>query len=165
MVRIPPWIHKQAANRGWATQDWHPGWHGTGMQLVQRPPITWYNTLISGVPLTGGQAVATVSVAGTATVTIGPQGLGTTWYPTQVTISTSTGANDNSTAQIFLGSKSLANLMVGQSYAAGQDTVAIAVPPLTPGALLICAWTGGHRGDTAVMNIVGTMDVLSNVAA
>jgi hypothetical protein len=94
-------------------------------------------------------------------VAIGPQALGTVWYPQAATISTTTGITDSSTANIFLGATNVNNLLVGASQQAGADTVGLSVPAITPGGLLIAVWTGGHHGDLATINIIGTMDALS----
>lgn len=115
---------------------------------------------VKGVPLTGGQGVVIISGAGTGTVTLTPQGLGTVWYPAAVNISTTTGAADASTAQVFLGATGIDTLLVGQSYAAGGDTISLSVPPLRPGENLIVMWSGAHAGDTASVNILGLMDAL-----
>jgi hypothetical protein len=104
---------------------------------------------------------ATPASQGIGTVTVTPQGLGTVWYPAQATISTSVGAADTSTCSVFLGALGLNNLLVGQSYAGGGDTVALSVPPLTPGALLIAQWSGGTPGSICSMNVLGTMDCLA----
>ena len=93
------------------------------------------------------------------TLTAGPQGLATTWYPAQVTLSTTTGALDTSTALVYLGSQGVPITLVGSVFT-GNGTVALAIPSMTPGQVLIVTWTNGHPGDTAAFNIVGTMDAL-----
>lgn len=160
-ARRPRGLHTLAPSSWGAFLGWRPGLAGSGMQPIRRVPIGAYSQRVTGIILTGGQAQATVGGAGTATASIGPQGLGTVWYPAQATISTTTGAADNSTCAIYLGAIGAPNLLVGQSYAGGGDTVALAVPSLTPGGLLIAVWAGGHPGDAATINIVGTMDVIS----
>lgn len=93
------------------------------------------------------------------TLQVGPQGLGTIWYPIQVTVSTTTGALDTSTALVYLGPLTTPATLVGTVFT-GNGTVALAIPDMTPGQTLIVTWTGGHVGDTAAMNIIGTMDAL-----
>jgi len=93
------------------------------------------------------------------TLTAGPQGLGTTWYPAQVTLSTTTGALDTSTALVYLGSQGVPITLVGSVFT-GNGTVALAIPSMAPGQVLIVTWTNGHAGDTAAFNVVGTMDAL-----
>jgi hypothetical protein len=131
------------------------------MRPIRRVAITAYNRRVQGIPLTGGQAQGAISSKGVATVSIGPAGLGTVWYPAQATISTTTGATDTSTCQIYLGAQGVPNLLVGQSYAGGGDTVALAVPAMAVGQLLIAVWSGGNSGDKATINILGTMDALT----
>lgn len=161
---IPPVVfHPQRGYSRGSMLSWRPGYQGSGLQPARRPPVTAYGQVLSSVPLTGGQATVTVQGDGSAQAAIGPQALGTVWYPAQATLVTTSGANDVSTAQIFLGSVNVPNNMVGQSYAGGQDTIGLAVPALAPGQLLICVWAGAHPGDQATINIIGTMDCLTTV--
>jgi hypothetical protein len=94
------------------------------------------------------------------TLSVGPQGLGGTWYPAQVTLSTTTGALDTSTALIYLGVGGVPTTLVGQVFS-GNGVAALAVPPLQAGDFLFVTWTNGHGGDTASMNVIGTMDALT----
>ena len=96
---------------------------------------------------------------GSLTLTIGPQGLGTVWYPVQVTLSTTTGPLDPSTAIIYLGPLITPATIVGAGF--GNGTYALAIPPMTPGQYLVAVWSGGNPGDTAAMNVIGTMDALT----
>jgi len=120
------------------------------MQPMRPTPIGAYTKLISSVPLSGGQAQAIVPASGKLTLQVGPQGLGNVWYPVQVTLSTTTGALDTSTALVYLG-----------PIQTPTSLVALAIPDMTPGQTLIVAWSGAHPGDTASFNIIGTMDALS----
>jgi hypothetical protein len=131
------------------------------MRPIPRVRITRYTRGVQGVPLTGGQVTGIVSGAGTVTLKVGPQGLGNIWYPVQCTISTSTGALDNSTCAVYLGSQAQQNLQGGQSYAGGGDVVALSVQSMTPGDLLIAVWTGAVPGAIAAVNMTGTMDALA----
>lgn len=157
----PRYWHPQTAKGDRNFLAFRPGYGGSGQQRVRRPEVTAYTQRISAVPLTGGQVTGKISAGGVATVSIGPQGLGTVWYPASLSLSTSTGTADTSTALTFLGALGVPNVQVGQSYKAGADTIALAVPPLTPGALLIVQWSGGKAGDLCTVNVVGTMDALT----
>lgn len=164
-MRFPAgWVlHRQAARGRGGLLAWRPGLQGTGMQPMQRVPVGRYTHKITGVPLTGGQAQGTITGAGTVTLTAGPHGLGVVWYPAQVTLSTTTGLNggiDTSTAQVYLGSQGVPITLVASVFS-GNGTAALAIPSMTPGQVLIVTWTGGHSGDTAAFNIVGTMDALA----
>ena len=101
-----------------------------------------------------------IPVSGALTLQVGPQGLGTVWYPVQVTLSTTTGALDTSTALVYLGPLVTPATLVGTVYS-GNGTVALAIPAMSPGQTLIIAWTGGKNGDAAAANIIGTMDALT----
>lgn len=139
---------------------WRPGWQGSGMQPVPPVPISRYGRRITGVPLTGGQAQGVISGGGALSLTIGPSGLGTIWYPVQVTLGTTTGALDTSTALVYLGPLVTPATLVGTVYS-GNGTVALAIPSLSPGQTLIVKWTGGNSGDIAAVNVIGTMDALT----
>jgi hypothetical protein len=152
MPRLPAWGHRPAGTSPVRGVRYRP---------ITRVPVTRFRRVLPGVPLTGGQAQSTIGADGTGTVSVTPQGLGTVWYPNAATISTTTGAADTSTCQVFLGAIGVSNLLVGQSYAGGGDTVALAVPALTPGALLIAQWSGGNPGDVCSVNVLGTMDALT----
>jgi hypothetical protein len=159
--RVPSWIHPQTAQGATSFLRFRPGYGGSGMQPVRRPEVRAFGARITGVPLTGGQVSGKISAAGTATLQIGPAALGTVWYPAALSLSTTSGTADSSTALAYLGAQGVPNLQVGQSYAAGADTIALSVPPLTPGALIIVQWSGGKSGDTCTVNLVGTMDALT----
>lgn len=163
MVRVPRGLHPQAARPAAARGllSYRPGFRGSGMQPMIRPPIQAYTGKVTGVPLTGGQVQATVPAGGALTLSVGPQGLGTVWYPAQVTLSTSTGALDASTCQVFLGSQGVPVTLVGTAFPGGAATVALAIPSMAPGQVLILKWTGAKVGDTAAANVIGSMDALT----
>lgn len=122
-------------------------------------PIGRYTKKITGVPLTGGQASAAIPAGGALTLQVGPQGLGTMWYPAQVTLSTTAGPLDTSTANVFLGVGGVPTAQVGTLFP-GNGVLALAVPPLQPGDFIIVQWAGGIPGNVAGLNIIGTMDAL-----
>lgn len=163
MVRFPRgWgaaFHPQASRRG-TPQAYRPGWQGSGARRIEPVPISAYRGRLTGVGLTGGQAQGTISGGGALTMSVGPQGLGTVWYPAQVTLSTTTGPLDTSTALVYLGAQGVPITLVATQYT-GNGVVALAVPPMTPGQVLIVSWSGAHPGDTAALNIIGTMDALT----
>jgi hypothetical protein len=128
---------------------------------MNRTPISAYTGKASGIPLTGGQAQGTVPVGGALTLSVGPQGLGTVWYPAQVTISTTSGALGTSIALVYAGPSTILTpaTLVGTVYS-GNGTVALALPNMTPGQVVTVTWTGANPGDTAALNIIGSMDAL-----
>lgn len=111
-------------------------------------------------PTAGAVYSALMSVLNPLTLSAGPQGLGTVWYPAQVTLSTTTGALDTSTALVYLGTGGVPTMQVASVFS-GNGTAALAVPPMQPGELIIVTWANGHGGDTAAFNILGTMDALT----
>jgi hypothetical protein len=130
-------------------------------KLVQPPPVplAQYTQKATGIMLTGGQNAGPISAAGTLTLSVGPQGYGVAWYPSQVTISTTTGALDTSTALVYLGVGGVPTTLVATVYS-GNGVVALAVPAMAQGDLIIVQWTGAHYGDMAAMNVTGTQDAL-----
>lgn len=159
MVRVPRGLHPQRAWYGTSQLRWVPGFRGSGAQPITAVPVTAYRNRLSGVPLTGGQAQGVIA-SNALTLQAGPQGLGTVWYPVQVTLSTTTGALDTSTALVYLGPLTTPATLVGTVFT-GNGTVALAIPSMTPGQTLIVKWSGAHDGDTAAFNIIGTMDALA----
>lgn len=111
----------------------------------------------------GGYGVgqAQISGAGAATVTLGPSGLGTLWYPQQAILSTTSGVNDSSTAIAYLGPAGpvMASILF-QSFSGGSDVQGIAVPAMQPGDFITCVWAGGKTGDVATLRIIGTLTAL-----
>lgn len=132
---------------------------------VRRPhsvPIQDY-TGRRRTPIPNGYGTGTISASGAATVTVGPQGLGTVWYPQNAAIMTTTGANDASTCQLYVGPLSALQLINGTSYAGGGDSIGLGVPPLTPGYFIVAVWAGGHTGDTASLAVYGAQDTLTTL--
>lgn len=140
-------------------------WAAAGNRFFKRTivppvPISRYTGKMTGVNLTGGQAQGAMSAAGALTLSVGPQGLGTVWYPAQLTISTGVGALDGATALVYLGIGGVPVSAVATVYT-GNGTIALAVPPMQPGELIIVSWTGGAASETAALNVIGTMDALT----
>jgi hypothetical protein len=140
-------------------------WKAAGYRFFKRTivppvPIGRYTRKITGVPLTGGQNAGVVPGSGALTLAVGAQGLGTIWYPAQVTLSTTTGALDTSTALVYLGVGGVPTTLVATVYS-GNGVVALAVPPQQPGDFIIVVWSGANPGDVAALNVVGTMDALT----
>ena len=128
-----------------------------------RPAVQAYDH-VRTAPIGGyGVAQTTVNASGKATISIGPSGLGTRWFPQQVTISTTSGAADASTAIGYLGPSAIPAAIVFTSYAGGGDTQGLAIPMMQPGDLLTVVWSGGKSGDTATLVIIGDQTVLSPI--
>jgi len=146
-----------------------PPWHipagalpNTGGRSYRIPsiPVERYRPLVR-VPIHGeGTGQAVVNGSGAATVQVTPQGLGTKWYPVKADITTTSGVNDASTCQLFLGAQSLATQIGGTSYAGGGDTFGLAGHILAPGDLLIAVWAGGKPGDIATLRVTGDQVVM-----
>lgn len=138
-------------------------WRAAGdvFTKLRRPPVTplaEFNQIVRVAIAGDGVAQTIVAASGVATLPIGPQGLGTRWYPQQVTIATQSGANDPSTCALYLNSTAFPP--IGQSYAGGGDSIGLAVPPMEPGDLLIAVWTGATPGNWASITVIGSKDAL-----
>ena len=106
-----------------------------------------------------GIAGSKISSGGAATVSVGPAGYGTRWYPNQLGVATASGSNDASTCAFFLNVIGPGGFL-GQSYAGGGDQIGLAVPEMQPGDLLYAVWSGGNNGDWCQLSVIGPMDVL-----
>jgi len=153
MVRVPPGLQSPAGAYAPGMLRWGPV-----ARPIRRLPLQVYRRRVSSVPLTGGQAQGTILAAGTLTLSVGPAGAGNVWYPASVTISTTTGINDSSTCQIFLGPAGIPIALQATLFPGGAGTASLAIPSMTPGQYVIAVWSGAKNGDTASINIVGTMD-------
>ena len=133
---------------------------GAVQHPIRRTPLYAYGQRITGVPLSDGQGQAVVSAAGTATVSLGPQGVGTVWYPASVTVATTTGVLDTSSCDVYAGPGSvlIATSLIGTIFPAGRGVLALAVPAMPVGYFITCVLTGGKTGDVFSVNITGAKD-------
>lgn len=123
-------------------------------------PVGEYGQRITGLPIVGGQILTTLSGAGAARGQVGPTGLGTVWYPAQVVVDTSVSPFDTSTVNVYVGPSLVPTTLVG-TLLGGSGVVALALPSLSPGLLIIVDWTGGTAGSTVSANVIGTMSALA----
>lgn len=142
------------------------GWQAGGARLVpmRRPRVIGLASYqpVRGVPLQPANGQALVSAGGAATVQLGPAGLGNIWYPTQVTVATTTGITtgiDSAVCNVYLGPQVSPATLLGTIFG-GNGILAAALPNIQPGQFLIAVWSNGHSGDTAAMNVQGSMDAL-----
>lgn len=105
-----------------------------------------------------GTETATVNAQGAAIVSVGPDGLNT-WYVSYAAISTTTGADDVSTAACIVGPIAAGIVPGGQSYAGGGDSIGLGNQQLKPGDYVTVVWTGGNPGDTATLTVNGVQDI------
>ena len=163
-----PWRPAQFAR---AAGGWPAGWVvPAGTQVYRRvlprhvPPGAF---LAAGrqarVPI-GPYGFAQGTVAGgTVTLSVGPQGSGTSWDLAQVSVATTTGAVDPSTVAFYAQPTGTvqAPWQVAQSYAGGGDQVGLAGIKLVPGERLYAVWSSAKNGDVATMILTGVMTVLA----
>lgn len=154
MPRWPDGLHRQAGS-------------GTpaGFTFTRRPvvPIGRFTATRRGIPINDGQGQTVISASGAGTVQLGPQGIGTVWYPAAVTVSTTSGVNDVSVANVYAGPAGFLapTTLLGTIPTGGAGVLAAAVPPLPVGWYLTVVWSGGKHNDVAAVNITGSKDAWS----
>jgi hypothetical protein len=133
---------------------------GPSVQPIRRLPVQLFQRTAANIPLVGGQAQGKISAAGTLTLDVGPAGLGVLWFPASATLTTTSGINDSSTCNVYLGPSGQPVTLVATAFPGGAAVVSLPVPSMAPGQYLIAVWTGGNSGDVAAFNIQGTMQAL-----
>jgi hypothetical protein len=155
LIRLPPVPRVRAAG------SWLPSIGFRKIVPAARPAQSMYTTTRTA-PIGGnGYAQSVVNASGIATVRIGPAGVGTRWYPQQITLATTSGTADTSTCVGYLGPVATLSQVIFTSYSGGGDVIGLAIPTMQPGDLLTCVWSGGKPGDHATLVIVGDQDILS----
>lgn len=154
-ARRPSWPRLTSRQAG----GW--GLPGTGILRPPSAPLAAYSGLLTQQIRPGeGTATGTVPMSGTITLQLGPDGL-STWYVSYVTITTTTGAADSSTATVATGPAVTTGLSpAGTAYSGGGDTVNLGGAALAPGEYVIVTWAGAHPGDLATMRAYGNSQVL-----
>jgi hypothetical protein len=161
LVQSPPGV---ASNNAYTSTT-------TSVTVSLASPTTAGNCLIvtvtssnntTGTPVVSGitTSAAASASSGLATCQLGPAGLGNLWFPTQVTLSTTTGITtglDTSVANLYLGPAGVATTLLGTVFG-GNGIVAAALPNIQPGLYLIAQWVNGINGDQATMNVQGVMN-------
>jgi hypothetical protein len=104
-------------------------------------------------PIGAGAAQGIVANDGTAILTVGPQGVGTRWYPSQVQVATSSGPPDQSQCILYRGFID-PKQEVGVTQQGGGDTLAF-THDMQPGDLLYAAWARANPGDLVTITVHG----------
>jgi hypothetical protein len=112
------------------------------------------------LPISNAQASGVFGASGTLTLSVGPAGAGTVWYPASAVISTSVGLFDTAQCNIYVGPLNTPVSLQGSAFTGGGAVVSLAIPAMSPGLFVIAVWTGGTSGATASMNVTGTQTVL-----
>lgn len=149
MPRIPLGLHRAAQSaRNSGGRD-------------RRPAIVPQEAFIHPVrsPIGTGSAQGIVANNGTAVLAVGPQGVGTRWYPSQVQVSTSSGAADQSSAILYRQFVAASNV-VGQTEQGGSDTLGF-THDMQPGDLLFVVWHRANPGDLATVTVHGDQVALT----
>lgn len=138
---------------------WMPQIRFAPMRRPPSPPQRLYRA--TATSQIGGYGVGqSVVSAGTATVRVGPSGVGTRWYPQQLTISTTSGVTDTSTCIVYLGPSAVPAAILWQSQSGGADVGGAAIPMMQPGDLITAVWSGAKNGDLATLRVIGDLQAL-----
>jgi len=161
MVRFPGGYHRAAGSwpRGWVVPA------GTQVPRVVQPrslPPRHFTTPAT-VPISAEGFAQGLIAAGTATLSVGPSGAGTSWDLAQLSVSTTSGAADTSTVSVFVQAAGPPNdaWQVAQSYAGGGDQLGLAGIKMVPGERLYAVWSGAKNGDVAIIVLTGSKTVLT----
>lgn len=135
------------------------GLPGPGVGRPQTAPPESFGGRIQ-LAIRGGEGTRTAIVpnSGVVSISMGPDGLNT-WYPSYAAISTTTGADDSSTAQFTVGPYGAGIVPGGQSYSGGGDTIGLAGTRMVGGDYLTVVWSGANPGDTATLTLVGMQEI------
>lgn len=111
-------------------------------------------------PIGTGTAQGLVANDGSAVLAVGPQGVGTRWYPSQVLVSTSSGPSDQSEARVY---RDLIDPKqeVGQTQQGGGEVLAF-THDMQPGNLLYVVWARANPGDLVTVTVHGDQLTLSS---
>jgi len=148
MVRWPAGLHPQGV-RTTPGVPWRPG------RTPQEDFTVPVRTLIQSG--TGQQIVGN---SGAATVVLGPQGVGTRWYPSQIQVATSSGPTDSSSCTLyrdFIDAKQ----QIGQTLQGGGDTLGF-THDMQPGNLIYAVWMNANPGDLATLTVHGDQMALAS---
>ena len=131
----------------------------------RRPAIVPQEAFVHPVrsPIGNGTAQGIVANNGQAVLAIGPQGVGTRWYPSQVQVATSSGATDQSMATLYRQFVA-ASQIVGQTEQGGSDTLGF-THDMQPGDLLFVVWARANPGDLATVTVHGDQLALATAPA
>ena len=144
---------------------WPAGLHAQGVrtrgQRGYQPPMVPQEAFTRAVRtlIQAGVGQAIVSSAGSATVVLGPQGVGTRWYPSQIQVSTTTGPVDQSSCVLYRDIVE-AKHEIGQTLQGGGDTLGF-THDMQPGDLIYAVWSNANPGDLATLAVHGDQMALA----
>ena len=143
-----------------------PGYHLPAMAMrlaapirlpIKRAQLEHYKHLVTVDLSDDGIAnPATISGAGTATITVGPNVWNELWSLDQCFVSTSVGPLDASQANVFVGAGAVSTLQVASSLAGGGTQFGLGGVGLAFGEFVIAQWSGGTPGSFAFLRVTGT---------
>lgn len=123
-------------------------------------PPEMFSKVSDPLPISGAQGLATFGASGTVTISVGPAGMGTVWYPASAVIATTVGVLDTAQCSIYVGPAGVPTTLQGTLFTGGAGVLSLAIPAMSPGLFIIAVWTGGTSGSTASLNVTGTMTAL-----
>lgn len=165
MVRIPSWWAGAVRPMASAYQVASGG--AAARRITATPIEAYVNT--ARVPIGNyGVAQGLITAGGTGLVAVGPSGVGNTWYPTGVTVATTTSTKngfDASTVTVYQGPPP-----VGATFIAGLSQVLLTINGgggggviggvLVDGQQIFAVWANANPGDQCTLIVLGDQDVL-----
>jgi hypothetical protein len=156
--------------QSWNPQSPQPAYPGAGrgrggmhpLPLRTAPPEL-YKFITPSLQIQNAQAQGVMGTGGTLTLSVGPTGMGTVWYPASAAVATSLGTADTSTCDIYIGPVNTPVAIQG-IIPSGNGVLALAIPAMTPGTYVVAVWTGGKSGTTCYLNVTGVLTSLSRVS-
>lgn len=104
---------------------------------------------------------ATFTGAGTATVQVGPEGVGAVWRPVQAYAYTSVGQLDSALVSLFVGPLPIQQYEAAANLTGGGAQLPLGGWSLTPGWFVWAVWSNGTPGATANLVVSGAKTVLT----
>ena len=148
-LRIPKGLHRQSGPALAAP--------GAGRIQVTDPLAYWHQT---AVELFAWTPPVTISANGQGASMVGPAGIGERWSVTQVSVQTSSGLAQATTAQVYQATAGQTQHLLGQTSFGGLDDLLISARVISQGEQIAVLWSTATPGDTAVAQLTGVKYVL-----
>jgi hypothetical protein len=155
-VRLPRGYNQRAG--GWLAAP------RTGIFRASPVPVERYlHPVTTDIGPDGVGAPAVFTAGGTASVSVGPAGLGATWSLDQAFVSTSVGPLDPAVCTLLVGpgQAPAADWNVATGLAGGGSQFGLGGLGASTGEFVTAQWTGGTPGAVARLRVTGTKTVLA----
>jgi hypothetical protein len=145
-----PWFVPRAIPAG----GWRRPWRFPPGRPAQPAPQSLTRSVRAELDMS---AAAVINSGGGAYVTLAPDGL-TVWDVRLAHVGTTTGPTDSSECKIYRTAV-LPHRQLAETSQGGGDGITL-LARIRPGDTLVALWSGGNPGDTATLNIAGTVHAM-----